>query len=688
MNPLAPGSRPEKVDVVVPVYKNVPMTVDCLRSVLACSGARLGRLLVFDDRSPEPEMAGALARVAQSDARVQVVTNERNLGFVETCNAALRMRKGDVVLLNSDTVVTDGWLDELSAVAYTDERTACVSPLSNNATICSVPNFPRETPADALPEKVVRQAVAGLPRQTITPTVVGFCLYLRGAVLDLVGGFDPIYSPGYNEENDWIMRAQSMGFVARRANHALVYHLGSISFDQKRNTLEEDHARILNTRYPHYHQQVHRFCASLDGSIASHAVRIELSGRMRVALDLRGLGRNRVGSNVYAHQLAERLAASKQVELTILERAPQELERLGVRVLQGEPRLDDVEIIHKPSQVFDPADLPLLYGSRAHVVLTYQDLIAHHAQSVWNSQTVADRYRDMSHFSLHAAQGVIAISETTRQEIVEEFGIPESALTVVPHGIDAARYEQKREEGAALRSRRGVPDRYFLYIGTDFAHKNVAGLVAAFQLLRYEWKGSDGPPPDLVLAGATSSAPEAYYRRLRASPVEGVLHYGEIDDDFLRALYQGAIALTFGSVYEGFGLPPLEAMAAGTPVIAMPVSAVLEVCGDAAAYPERLDPESLAAVMLKMARSPALRSERAAAGRERVRQFDPSRTLELTLAAYRKACLHPPDESLRFRRFAAGQIQGIREREVIAPSSPAETSRSRLAKLFRLGGAR
>jgi glycosyltransferase involved in cell wall biosynthesis len=687
----SPTSRPERVDVVVPIYKDVALTLDCLRSVLDRSGGRLGRLLAIDDASPDPSMAAALAELARSDARVEVHTNERNLGFVGTCNRALQLRRGDVVLLNSDTRVTDGWLAELIDVAYTDERTACVSPLSNNATLCSVPKFLGDTPADQVDEATVRRAVAGLPRSHITPTAVGFCLYLRDLVLQLVGDFDPIYSPGYNEENDWIMRAQSMGFVARRANHAFVYHLGSVSFDQKRTALEEDHARILNERYPHYLPQVRRFCASLDGAMAAHAVRIESSGRMRVALDLRGLGTNRVGSNVYAHRLAELLAGSKQLELTVLERHPQDLERLGVRVLRGvETTVDDVEIVHKPTQVFDNCDLPLLLSSPAHLVITYQDLIAYHAQSVWGSPSIAERYRDMSFQTVQAAQAVIAISEATRREVSAQLGVPTDEIPLVPHGIDPRPFGERREARAALRKEHYVPSRYFFYVGTDFAHKNLAGLVTAYQLLRYTWDSSDGNPPALVLAGPSSSAPEAFYKRLEAAPIDGVIWLGEVDDELLYALYQGALALTFPSVYEGFGLPPLEAMAAGTPVLALPLSSVTEVCGDAALYPSRPDAEALATAMRDLARSPELRAERIAAGRERVQTFTSTRTLELTLAAYRQAWRSPSERSLRARRFAATTMKELLARPIAPPAPAVEPGRLRagLSSLLRIVGAR
>src|SRR5262245_35667833 len=107
------------------------MTLRCLASVLEYGGPTLRRLLVVDDLSPEPDMARELKRLAGTDPRVLLLRNAENLGFVASCNHGLAERGGDAVLLNSDTLVTSGWLRELAEVAYLDDRTACVSPLSN-----------------------------------------------------------------------------------------------------------------------------------------------------------------------------------------------------------------------------------------------------------------------------------------------------------------------------------------------------------------------------------------------------------------------------------------------------------------------------------------------------------------------------------------------------------------------------
>src|SRR5207249_11872567 len=138
-------------DVVIPVYADVEVTRACIESVLWMSGEAVRRVIVVNDCAPDPAMAVMLEGLAQAHPAMVLLTNEQNLGFVGSANRGLAARHGDAVLLNSDTLVTPGWLEELLAVAYDEDRVACVSPLSNNATIYSVPTFGQGTTADRVP---------------------------------------------------------------------------------------------------------------------------------------------------------------------------------------------------------------------------------------------------------------------------------------------------------------------------------------------------------------------------------------------------------------------------------------------------------------------------------------------------------------------------------------------------------
>lgn len=675
-------SENRRADVIVPVYRNTAMTLDCLASVLETSGRALGRLIVVNDCSPEPDLAGALARLAERDDRTVLVNTPTNGGFIAACNLGLAHRSGDAVLLNSDTVVTEGWLEELAAVARLCDRTACASPLSNNATICSVPEFCAETKAPLVSADLVRQACRGLPRSTVIPTAIGFCMYMRAHALDAVGLLDPIFAPGYNEENDWCMRAQIMGFLARRANRAFVYHLGSASFgSREREALDRRNAQVLIERHPQYLQQVRSFCSRVDGPLAALAVRAKTRGKPRVALDLRHLPPDRVGTHAYASNLVAALAAAGEVELGLVVRSRAQAEGLqGELILEPRFRDDAFEILHKPAQVFSPDDLPLLAQARLPLVVSHLDLIAHRAPALFGSFRDAEAYRNQSALVLESAQAVIAISEHAGREIVSEFGIPEAEVHTTLLGVDAHRFHPRRELDPPAH-----PRPYWLSVATDFPHKNLAGLLSAYELARERWQGPN--PPDLVLIGSSTALKSGIYRALAPDRRPGVTFAGTVSDERLLRLYQDAIALVFPSVYEGFGLPILEAMASGAPVIALELTSIPEVGGEALVIPDSGSPEALAATMVRIATDDRLRDEKARLGLSRAQRFTWERTAEQTIEAYHRALFAPSERSLRARRRLLEFAEAIEARHRRLPP-PHILLRKTLGRVKRIVKAR
>jgi GT2 family glycosyltransferase len=421
------------------------MTARCLQSVLAHGGAVLRSLIAVDDASPEPEMADALAQLALSDSRVRILRNDDNAGFVASCNRGLAERRGDAVLLNSDTLVTPGWLAELRDVVHADARTACASPLSNSATIFSVPIYSAETPVDRVDSSAVRAACARLPRWTEMPTGHGFCLYMRGDVLDVVGRLDPVFSPGYGEENDWVMRAQALGFVAKRANWAFVYHERSQSFGGKRPILEERAERILARRHPQYSTQVINFSRTLDSRIAAHAVRVATTGRLRVALDIRHLPTGRAGWDGYPIGLARALGSLPDVDLTLVVRQPSQADGISARIVRDANSIDDVEVVHSPHPVTDPAQLRLLFGSHAHAVITHHDEMPRATSELYRRAPAADCWRATTALALLAAQAAISVSERSRREITTEFGIPVEEIAITQPSLECEPFTANEE---------------------------------------------------------------------------------------------------------------------------------------------------------------------------------------------------------------------------------------------------
>jgi GT2 family glycosyltransferase/glycosyltransferase involved in cell wall biosynthesis len=243
------------VDVVIPVYRGLTQTQRCIKSVLADSDRPPGRVIVVDDRSPEPKLSAWLDRLA-STGRIDLVRNRRNQGFVASINVGIeRAGTQDVVLLNSDTEVAAGWLARLTGHAYSAPRIASVSPFSNNATICGYPCIEAGLPAFGLGvaelDAACRAANAG--RSVDVPTTVGFCMYVRRAALDEIGLFDAkAFGRGYGEENDFCLRASARGWRHLLACDTFVYHEGSVSFGADGSAAAEQGMAIVKERYPNY----------------------------------------------------------------------------------------------------------------------------------------------------------------------------------------------------------------------------------------------------------------------------------------------------------------------------------------------------------------------------------------------------------------------------------------------------
>jgi GT2 family glycosyltransferase/glycosyltransferase involved in cell wall biosynthesis len=250
------------VDVVVPVYRGLDESRVCLESVLADTERPAGRIIVIDDRSPEPKLRQWLQRLAASGAII-LLRNKRNLGFVASVNLGMRHAGDhDVVLLNSDTEVPDGWLSRLQAQAYAADKIASVSPLSNNATICSFLGYEGGPmpPGITLSEIDAACRTVSAGRYADAPTTVGFCMYIRRDAVNEVGPFDTAtFGKGYGEENDFCLRASALGWRHHIACDTFVRHEGGTSFGTDADAGIARAFAILTERHPDYPLRIARF---------------------------------------------------------------------------------------------------------------------------------------------------------------------------------------------------------------------------------------------------------------------------------------------------------------------------------------------------------------------------------------------------------------------------------------------
>lgn len=630
-----------QADVVVPIYRDVELTRRCLESVLEHSGASLARLILVDDLGPEPEMRPMLRSLRDRDSRVRLLENEQNLGFVASANRGLAIREGDVVLLNSDTEATPGWLDELLGVLHAQPRIAAVTPLSNNATLASVPRFGAGTNVDDLRDRPLD--LSRLPRWTETPTGVGFCLALRDDVVSLIGGFDPAYGRGYNEENDWCQRARELGFLVVRANRSLVFHHGEVSFQGARAELDEHNARRLLLRHPTYLEDNRDFESGPHARVASIAVAAQV-GALRVCLDLSHLVAPAIhGTAVYGVELASALAHESRVALTVRARpaVAEVLSARGVRTIDENGPLVGFDLVHKPTQVYSQAELGELLAAEGHLVLTWQDLIALRSPPALGHFERSLQFRSLTWAALSAAQGVIAISEVARRELVELQPSLAARLAAIALAGPSGELPDSVDIGRVRRSH-ALPPRYVVHQGSDYPHKNLELLLEAWPLV------SRMLDLDLIIAGPPSNLRGTTFTSGLPLPPR-VRYLGELDSGDVLPVLAGASLSVLPSVYEGFGLGVLEAMACQVPAVVMAVSAAAEVAGDAAVIVTRASPEGLSDAIVRSMTDERLRAAILAAGRRRLKSFSWEKTARATAAYYREVALAPDRASLDAR---------------------------------------
>jgi glycosyltransferase involved in cell wall biosynthesis len=301
-------------------------------------------------------------------------------------------------------------------------------------------------------------------------------------------------------------------------------------------------------------------------------------------------------------------------------------------------RRHNLDLVHFPHYV-------LPFGLSCRVVVTIHDLIHVMFPEALPSRAARLYARVMLWRALRRADAVITVSQASREAICGHFRVPHERIRVIYNGVDERfrplepdRTRAVLEGLGADRSvdrsefRRAPPlDRpYFLHVGELARRKNIGRLLTAFALACRQ-----GLVSNLVFVGQTPEQVPLVREMLRHHPDrDRMVFTGHLLEEQLPALYNGALALVVASLYEGFGLPLLEAMACGTPAIASKVGALPEVSGEAALGIDPYSPEEIAAALLRMEGDAGLRENLSALGRERARDFSWERCRQETLAVY------------------------------------------------------
>lgn len=610
------------IDVVVPVY-NAPDDVRaCVDSVLAHLRPDV-RLVLIDDASPDPRIGEYFAELeARAHPQVVLLRNDENLGFTGTANRGMALSRADVILLNSDTLVTHGWLDAIMHCVATDPRIGTITPFSNNAEICSFPRFCENNgwPLDADPEPVRRAiADASVPTYPDLPTGVGFCMFVRRALLDEVGGFDMAFGKGYGEENDLCLRAHAAGWRNVLADNAFVVHTGGRSFAGQKTALGARNMEILLARHPHYLDLVRAY-------IAADPLRpLREIAAMRLAVNaapgrgvLHVIHHHGGGTETHVRAL---IAASRDrwrhyLAIAVEDRWQVEEHRADGTVVsfdmtrgEHEPWRDFVSGIcgsfgialihlHNISACRDGiltalADPPVPYGYTVHDLnFACPTITFHGADGMYcgapedpavcarclAAQPAFDRvdivaWRDRHRGLVQGAAFRIAPSQWAAQTLTRYF--PSRPVNVIAHGApEGVPVRQPGVRTMVMLPRDDIPTVALLgAIGPDKGARRIERLA---QLTR-----ESGAPVRFVLIGYMDVEHGPWQADDAVFTVHGRYAPGDLPE--LLDHYRVALVLYPSAGPETFSYTLTEAWAAGRPVLVPPIGALAERVGDSGA---------------------------------------------------------------------------------------------------------
>lgn len=524
------------VSVLIPVFGAPEVLRGCLESLAEHLPAGCD-VHILDDATPGGSIAQLAGEYAGRIPTLRYVRRRENLGFVENCNQAmmeLRDTGRDILLLNSDARITAGAIEELSAVLHLHEKHGAVSPRSNNATVFSVPVLEKLEPDESY--EVWQRIREFLPRYHIVPTCVGFCILIRNIVLRHFGFFDPIFNPGYNEENDLMCRMNRHGFSSLAANQAFVFHLESATFGDRRAALETRNRALLDARYPEYPRILDEHYRYLMDPVERFAV-LWRKRKKRILFDLHGFPPEYSGTSEFALSLLLHLAPllEKHDLLVGLQTQTREFfggDLVGYRVFdERNSELAPFDLVFRPLQLFSWRELYRMSKLGARLCYTHQDSIAVRCQYL-SGAALRLLHRNLPRFT----DRIVVISESSRDDF--------EAL----HQQSAAAFEVIHQGTYATAPCRAPLDGHILIVGNGFKHK---GVSQAAKLLRGTGRLAvlGGEPEDGEASGI------AWF-------VSGNLGTAQTAD-----LFANASIVVYPSYYEGFGLPVLDSLALGRPVV-------------------------------------------------------------------------------------------------------------------------
>ncbi|HEV2888305.1 MAG TPA: glycosyltransferase [Jatrophihabitans sp.] len=612
--------------VIVPVFNSYDDVVRCYEAFFRNTPVDVP-LLVVDDRGWDRRPFTVLREVFRATAPahdVVVLEQISNKGFLLTMNDAfVAAGRSDIVILNSDVIVGPQWLERMREAAYSSSTVATVTALTNHGTIVSVPK--RNVATDDVPgglsvDEAARRVAAGSPKlRPRIPTAIGHCTYVKRSVLDVVGPFDPAFSPGYGEEVDFSQRALAAGFEHVVADDVFVFHKGGSSFGRSAEIerRKHEHEQIIQRRYPYYGPWVRRVTLDDYSPLAASllAARRSLQGLV-VAIDGMCLGPLPAGTQIVVVETARALAQRPEV-YQVLVYTPMEVPDYVHQAFGGHSKIvirrtmnltpqlgEKAHVVYRPYQVRDADELEWLRSIGERVVVNQLDLIAYHDAAYFGRDQAWRAYRDLAKLSAYAVDGLTYLSEHSREAARAEGLLPDDKPNQV---IYAGTEHTALVPVNSIRppGTESAETGYLLCLGVSYLHKNrLFALAVLAELHRQGWRGS------LVLAGAqppdgSSLSAEARFLLEHPDLAPFVVNLGMVSEAEKVWLYQNAGLVLYPTISEGFGLIPFEAAHYGVPCLSTRQGSLVEVLPEDIPVIEDFDPVRAAETARTLLEEPA-----------------------------------------------------------------------------------
>lgn len=532
---------------------------------------------------------------------VEGVETSPEADLCEMLNAAVRAaHPADVVLLAPGVRTTVGWLARLRAAAAEDSIVASATPMSLGGLGLELPaalvaqdaGFGHEDQR-AL-EESARRVGERVPASRPRIATIGPCAYVRRSAWDLAGPLE-VGIPLDRALARSATRASALGMIHVLAGDVLVATTAPSGAPVEPAAAARPSTEMgADGREGEEDDLQATISADERGPLrrAVDQARVAL-GRLSVTIDARSLTAAVGGTQTYVSGLVLALAQEEVASVRVL--VAHDLPRSAAEALTGAPGVellsyDDAlrdpplsDVVHRPQQVFTPEDLALLRLVGRRVVIGQQDLIAYHNHAYHPDVERWRAYRRTTRLALAAADQVVFFSEHARRDAFAEDLVEPVRAHVVGIGVERAESPTSLEAPSA-RAPEGLAedDSFLLCLGTDYAHKNRPFAIELLRgLLDLGWEGR------LVLAGAHvpfGSSRERERELLGGDPrlASRVIDLGPVEDAQKQWLYERARALLYPTLYEGFGLIPLEAARSGLPCLYAAQASLLELAAGAA----------------------------------------------------------------------------------------------------------